>query len=655
MAKKPTYSSVTDRDQNASEINAALDAVNEGFSNTLSLDGSTPNAMNSDLDMNSNDVLNAKDLYTQRVYIGGSLLAAEAAQLVDLAVKKEYTTVANMLADTTDYDFFITDDYIRVLDGDHTYKVAETGVGDNHLVNAGGVKLYVLPGASGYDVEAFGFAASDDVSGIFVALSAGEKISLGNQTWKIKTNAAINHEVYNGTLELDGGRFVPVGAFTLGCKVTLSNAHRGDWITATSISGINITSQFELDGNASGIGVLSVDTDQSWGRFTGCSNMNVIGARFHDSSATPLFIRDSSDFDISGCKFENLLGLVAFGGTGVETSAGIYTQRCNDFTITGNRGSMIDDNAIALIGAQRATVTGNQFKDVRLLVIIHDDGGQTTEEVVVSENTATGCDGGITLGWWDGAIGYPCQDLTLANNRTTSETGSSTLWTKNYGIRVRYSTTDCKISGNNIGARLGAFLANTTLDPNLPVGGFSENDIDGNSFVSGEGGLNNSVIADASAGDANRWKGNYFESLQYISGSIQTLFLGTDDEFKGNTVKAPASYNEAIFKAGSVVRGNTFDTVGALASSNTYELVGNDFINGADINEAGTAVKISGNRGSTNNQVLYTNRIIREGSGSPEGVIAAVVGSIWMRRDGGAGTSMYVKESGTGNTGWVAK
>lgn len=43
------------------------------------------------------------------------------------------------------------------------------------------------------------------------------------------------------------------------------------------------------------------------------------------------------------------------------------------------------------------------------------------------------------------------------------------------------------------------------------------------------------------------------------------------------------------------------------------------------------------------------------GSGSPEGVKTAPVGSTWGRTDGGAGTSFYVKESGSGNTGWVAK
>jgi hypothetical protein len=43
------------------------------------------------------------------------------------------------------------------------------------------------------------------------------------------------------------------------------------------------------------------------------------------------------------------------------------------------------------------------------------------------------------------------------------------------------------------------------------------------------------------------------------------------------------------------------------------------------------------------------------GSGSPEGVVTAPVGSLYSRTDGGAGTSLYVKESGAGNTGWIGK
>lgn len=43
------------------------------------------------------------------------------------------------------------------------------------------------------------------------------------------------------------------------------------------------------------------------------------------------------------------------------------------------------------------------------------------------------------------------------------------------------------------------------------------------------------------------------------------------------------------------------------------------------------------------------------GQGSPEGVVTATVGSIYMNTTGGAVTSVYFKESGSSNVGWAAK
>ena len=43
------------------------------------------------------------------------------------------------------------------------------------------------------------------------------------------------------------------------------------------------------------------------------------------------------------------------------------------------------------------------------------------------------------------------------------------------------------------------------------------------------------------------------------------------------------------------------------------------------------------------------------GHGSPEGVIQAAPGSIYVNVDGGIGSTLYVKESGSGDTGWSAR
>lgn len=49
-----------------------------------------------------------------------------------------------------------------------------------------------------------------------------------------------------------------------------------------------------------------------------------------------------------------------------------------------------------------------------------------------------------------------------------------------------------------------------------------------------------------------------------------------------------------------------------------------------------------------------TDKPILRGTGSPEGAVTATVGTIYQRTNGGAGTVLYLKESGSGNTGWVA-
>lgn len=51
--------------------------------------------------------------------------------------------------------------------------------------------------------------------------------------------------------------------------------------------------------------------------------------------------------------------------------------------------------------------------------------------------------------------------------------------------------------------------------------------------------------------------------------------------------------------------------------------------------------------GSTAPDVIHT-----VGTGSPEGVVTSNISGTFQRRDGAAGTTVYIKESGTGNTGW---
>lgn len=69
---------------------------------------------------------------------------------------------------------------------------------------------------------------------------------------------------------------------------------------------------------------------------------------------------------------------------------------------------------------------------------------------------------------------------------------------------------------------------------------------------------------------------------------------------------------------------------------------------------SGATATISGNITSTSGKLLLGTIQILRGTATPEAAITAPVGSIFLRTDGAADTTLYVKETGTGNTGWVA-
>lgn len=78
MAKRPNLGQITSSVFTVSQLNTAYDKIDTAFDNTLSRDGSTPNTMLADLDMNSNDILNVgvldgDQINVNEAYIGGKL------------------------------------------------------------------------------------------------------------------------------------------------------------------------------------------------------------------------------------------------------------------------------------------------------------------------------------------------------------------------------------------------------------------------------------------------------------------------------------------------------------------------------------------------------------------------------------------------------
>jgi hypothetical protein len=90
--------------------------------------------------------------------------------------------------------------------------------------------------------------------------------------------------------------------------------------------------------------------------------------------------------------------------------------------------------------------------------------------------------------------------------------------------------------------------------------------------------------------------------------------------------------------AGTVIGSNFFTSLSTDTTGNVTLPVGN-----LVIGTSGKGVTLPGG-------ITWTS-----GSGSPEGVVTAPIGSLYSRSDGGLLTSLYVKQSGSGNTGWAGK
>lgn len=163
---------------------------------------------------------------------------------------------------------------------------------------------------------------------------------------------------------------------------------------------------------------------------------------------------------------------------------------------------------------------------------------------------------------------------------------------------------------------------------------------------------------------------------------------GIDHVNSGNTYGIHLQNANGIDIVGNHVFGNLVGLKGVLADkSNDINIVGNYFKNlvqetvlvfadaagtysnfnisgNLDVGSAAVNTQTSGGATISGMRVFtgaqwyldfVSNVRVLSFAATPEGAVTAGIGSLCLRTNGGAGTSLYVKESGTGNTGWAAK
>ena len=128
------------------------------------------------------------------------------------------------------------------------------------------------------------------------------------------------------------------------------------------------------------------------------------------------------------------------------------------------------------------------------------------------------------------------------------------------------------------------------------------------------------------------FRNNTWDALDAKLTGVSRPFIFDDVYFDSATGSAPVSSGRHATDTAHIVFWNRYAT----DAYDNFQILGN----GCILRGSGASAPTTG---------------IYSGSGSPEGVVTAGIGSLYQRSDGGTGTSLYVKESGTGNTGWIAK
>ena len=118
---------------------------------------------------------------------------------------------------------------------------------------------------------------------------------------------------------------------------------------------------------------------------------------------------------------------------------------------------------------------------------------------------------------------------------------------------------------------------------------------------------------------------------------------------RGNTCRVTSSghFQKYGFSAGSGTNLLIDGYYNYANENRTAEFDWDASVTGLWVHPDGTCIK----EGSPGNAFLKR----QSGAGSPEGVVTAPIGSIYYRTDGSTSTTLYVKTSGSSNTGWTAK
>lgn len=319
-------------------------------------------------------------------------------------------------------------------------------------------------------------------------------------------------------------------------------------------------------------------------------------------------------------------GTTAWKVTGVQVLAvgAIITNNTIEAVTKPTFGNQKVVGVSFAVNSPDATVTHNLFKNLNANMA--QDGGYTGTFGRATDNETDGCDlsHAITGGGLDGStlkVGYASQKMWV-RRQTLEFTPAATGWLQVASFnaqpfvgRIEFST---GLAYGDATSKTCAGVVEVKYSSNGQAGTLLQAELKQVYFHAANSGAISGVRLTKDAAN---------NALGYLEINIASITSAAPVQLTLETSCPGASLYASVFTGGSGFDGGTSTAAATLTL------------------DTGAVTLFANTLGSYGEYV---------GNGTPEAAVTANIGSTYHRLDGTTATTHYFKESGTGNTGWIA-
>ena len=529
------------------------------------------------------------------------------------------------------------------------------------------------------DFGAVGDGVTDDTAAINTAVTYANSVGGGVVTFPFGTYM-VNASGTTTGIQLKTGVYLNLTGAKLKALSFNSPDYRLVWIQEQSNCGV-IGGEIEGDKltttatstNAQGHGIyiilncanvtvqgVKVYNCYGDGIYTGrlCTGTKITNCVLTNNGRNNISVVSSSNVVIDGCDISNANGNLPEAGIDVEPNPGDAVS--NNVVITnchiyGNTNEGISFPAPAPTPLIETAIVANCH--------IYNNGTQGIRASYVKNLEVTGCviygngaggiqdtaalatsfniDGNIIYGNTGSGIEGFSSGSIISNNTIRNNTQWGIKWQFGQHVTIAGNTiSDHGEDGISYERAYNCAIVGNTIKNSQKHGIFITGTVTSSVTRSRKVTIEGNTVAFSGLLTDNTYSGIFLDT--YANTSVVT----------GNTVVAGTTGNlplHAIYAVDASVYVASNQTDGGAKSGNSQVNIGGvsmpSFLNSPNVLSHTYAPRY----------YLPGLCFITSGTGSPEGALGAPVGSLFLRTDGGAGTTLYVKQSGSSNTGWVAK